>query len=125
MDVIDKHLATAALDDKYEASIQAALVVGKRHLNKYYNMTDHSELYRIAMGTWFYWKIRYINGLDRTIQVLHPSHKLDYFRSAGWEDKWIKTAKDIVRTEFERGYAGMGVKDSGDDSVCNIYSYLN
>jgi len=51
MDVIDKHLATAALDDKYEASIQAALVVGKRHLNKYYNMTDHSELYRIAMGT--------------------------------------------------------------------------
>ena len=26
------------------------MLIGKRLLNKYYNMTDHSELYRIAMG---------------------------------------------------------------------------
>lgn len=51
MDIIDSHLATAALDDRYSPSIQAALVVGKNLLNKYYNMTDHSELFRIAMGT--------------------------------------------------------------------------
>ena len=50
MDMIDKHLATAALDNKYEPLIQAALAVGKNLLNKYYNMTDHSELYCIAMG---------------------------------------------------------------------------
>ena len=50
MDMIDKHLATATLDNKYEPLIQAALAVGKNLLNKYYNMTDHSELYCIAMG---------------------------------------------------------------------------
>jgi hypothetical protein len=50
MDIIDSHLATAALDDRYSPSIQAALTVGKNLLNKYYNMTDHSELFRIAMG---------------------------------------------------------------------------
>ena len=50
MDHIDKHLATAALNKKYEPPIQAAVAIGKKLLNKYYDMTDHSELYRIAMG---------------------------------------------------------------------------
>ena len=50
MDIINSHLATAALDNHYSPSIQAALAVGKNLLNKYYNMTDHSELFRIAMG---------------------------------------------------------------------------
>ena len=49
MDFIDAHLATASLDNRYSPSIQAALAVGKNLLNKYYNMTDHSELFRIAM----------------------------------------------------------------------------
>lgn len=50
MDHIDRHLATAALDSDYDPAIQAALAIGKKILNKYYAMTDHSELYRIAMG---------------------------------------------------------------------------
>jgi hypothetical protein len=51
MDIIDAHLATAALDNRYSPSIQAALAVGKNLLNKYYKKTDQSELFRIAMGT--------------------------------------------------------------------------
>ena len=50
MDLIDKHLATAALNNTYEPSIKAALAIGKNVLNNYYNMTDHSELYCISMG---------------------------------------------------------------------------
>ena len=50
MDIIDAHLATAALDNRYSPSIQAALAVGKNLLNKYYKKTDQSELFRIAMG---------------------------------------------------------------------------
>jgi hypothetical protein len=61
MDIIDKHLVTAALNDKYKPSIQVALVVGKKHLNKYYTMTDHSEPYRIAMGMCFYLYIIHLN----------------------------------------------------------------
>jgi hypothetical protein len=55
MDLIDKHLATAALDNRYEPSIQAALLVGKKLLNKYYNLTDQSELYRITMGIYLHY----------------------------------------------------------------------
>ena len=50
MDYIDKHLASGAFNAKYLPSIQASMLIGKRLLNKYYNVTDHSEVYRIAMG---------------------------------------------------------------------------
>jgi hypothetical protein len=51
MDTIDEVLATNALSSKYSASIQAALSVGKKTLNRYYGKTDLSSTYRIAMGT--------------------------------------------------------------------------
>ena len=39
--------------------------------------------------------------------VLHPRHKLHYFKTAGWEDDWIQTARDIVHEEFDRTYTFM------------------
>lgn len=51
MDHIDQHLATAALNRKYLPSVQAAVTLGKNLLNKYYTLTDSSDLYRIAMST--------------------------------------------------------------------------
>ena len=42
--------------------------------------------------------------------VLHPRHKLQYFEKAGWEESWIKTSRDIVRTEFDQTYAFMDVE---------------
>jgi hypothetical protein len=36
--------------------------------------------------------------------VLHPRHKLDYFKAAKWEKEWIDTARRIVREEYERTY---------------------
>ncbi len=50
MDHIDSKLATDVSDDTYLLSIQAALAVGKKTLNRYYDKTDHSEIFRIAMG---------------------------------------------------------------------------
>ena len=43
---------TAASDneDYYSPAIRAALKLGTRLLNKYYSLTDDSEVYRIAMG---------------------------------------------------------------------------
>ena len=124
MDIIDKHLATAASDQKYKCLIQAALAVGKDLLNKYYNMTDQSEIYHIALGMsnfnslyiWLNWNI--------CIQFLHPSHKLDYFRSVDWEDDWMKMAEEIVHMEFERAYAGLhdGNETDETDSVCDLWT---
>jgi len=50
MDHIDEYLATASQDPSYSEAIRAALALGKRTLNRYYDKTDHSEVYRIAMG---------------------------------------------------------------------------
>ncbi|KAF8797538.1 hypothetical protein BYT27DRAFT_7219086 [Phlegmacium glaucopus] len=65
--------------------LKAALAIGKKTLNWYYNKTDHSEVFRIAM-------------------VLHPCHKLQYFKNAGWQDDWIEQVEEIVCTEFDLSY---------------------
>ena len=50
MDHIDKTLATASDSHTFSLPIRAALVIGKNTINRYYNKTDQSETYRIAMG---------------------------------------------------------------------------
>jgi hypothetical protein len=54
MDHIDNHLATAAINHMYSPAIRAALALGKRTLNRYYDWTDHSEIYRIAMSAYLF-----------------------------------------------------------------------
>jgi hypothetical protein len=51
MDHIDETLTNHSLNRDYELSIRAALGIAKKTLNRYYNATDQSEVYRIAMGT--------------------------------------------------------------------------
>jgi hypothetical protein len=51
MDTIDEVLATNAVSSKYTAAIIAALSIGKKTLNRYYEKTDLSHTYRIAMST--------------------------------------------------------------------------
>ncbi|PPQ76808.1 hypothetical protein CVT26_001762 [Gymnopilus dilepis] len=54
MDHIDKVLATCSNSpNQFSPAIRAALAISKKALNKYYNKTDHSEVYRIAMGMLF------------------------------------------------------------------------
>jgi hypothetical protein len=115
MDHIDKYLATAATDKKYLPSIQAALAIGKRLLNKYYSSTDRSKVYRIAMSK----KNCSILPLQLILHasVLHPSHKLEYFAQAGWDKEWCATAEKILRTEFRRAYANIQVDDDNVPAV--------
>jgi hypothetical protein len=117
MDHIDWHLTTATRDNCLKPCIQAAVAMGKKLLNKYYSYTDHSELYRIAMGKLLF--IYFISDTDfiPPFSVLHPSHKLAYFAQAGWPDDWRKTAEDIVRAEFERAYADIEISDSSETPV--------
>ena len=53
MDHIDEYLAMACQNIKYSKAIRAALALGKQTLNRYYDKTDHSDVYRIAMGKSF------------------------------------------------------------------------
>jgi hypothetical protein len=69
-----------SVSHKYDPAIRAVVVIGKKTLNRYYDWTDHSELYQIAMGTIF---CVFLNALI-LYPVLHPHHKLTYFQHAGW-----------------------------------------
>ena len=43
------------------------------------------------------------------MKVLHPHHKLAYFRSARWDFEWIETAHKIVELEYEQNYKNLDV----------------
>ena len=123
MDHIDEYMATACQNMKISKAIRSALTLGKQTLNRYYNKTDQSDVYRIAMGSLFLLLI-YFNWVSST--VLHPRHKLQYFEKAGWKDTWIKTSREIVRTEFDQTYAFMDIDELSDapppPSVCFFFS---
>jgi len=90
MDRMHKELTAASINDAYSPAIRAALKLGIGLLDKYYSLTDNSEIYRIAM-------------------VLHPKHKLKYFEKQGWDKAWITTAEEIVREEFRNNYAAYAI----------------
>jgi hypothetical protein len=74
MDIIDKKLTTDSLNrSKFEAPIRAALGLAKKTLNRYYNLTDSVEVYRITMGTYFMYFL-YLNTL---IYVITQCYTLD------------------------------------------------
>ncbi|EJD50329.1 hypothetical protein AURDEDRAFT_46072, partial [Auricularia subglabra TFB-10046 SS5] len=86
MDHIDQVFSDQSVDHKFNAAIRASLGLAKKTLNRYYSVTDYSDLYRIAM-------------------VLHPQYKLEYFRHMKWPEDWIATAVTITRDEYTRTYA--------------------
>ncbi|KAF7761164.1 hypothetical protein Agabi119p4_10573 [Agaricus bisporus var. burnettii] len=81
MDHFDEVLTTTGDSPAVPPSIRVTIHQGLQTLNRYYNKTDHSKIYRVAM-------------------VLDPHYKMAYFRRLKWEEDWIKTAVDLVKTEF-------------------------
>ena len=55
MDKMHNELTAAADNPEYSPALQAALSIGKALLNKYYSLSNDSEVYHIAMSTfsWF------------------------------------------------------------------------
>jgi len=58
--------------------------------------------------------------------VLHPQHKLSYFKQAGWPTEWIHTAEGIVHVEFKCSYAtnvdaeGVEVGQDNSDDIFKV-----
>ena len=50
MDWMHAELTAASNNEAYSPAIRAALKLGMGLLNKYYSLSDNSEVYRIAMG---------------------------------------------------------------------------
>lgn len=53
MDKMHAQLSAGAEDGEYLPAVQAALKVGTNLLDKYYSLTDNSEVYQIAMSMSF------------------------------------------------------------------------
>lgn len=69
----------------YHPAIAAAIKLARKKMDRYYSLTDDSNVYRIAI-------------------VLHPGLKLQYFRNQQWEKDWIDEAKRLVRQEYHAHY---------------------
>jgi hypothetical protein len=50
MDRIGEVIAASALDSQFSTPIKAALLMGKKTLDRYYTKTNFSDVYRIAIG---------------------------------------------------------------------------
>jgi hypothetical protein len=72
MDHIDEHLATAAIDNEYPLAIKAALAIGKKTLNCYYDKTDHSEVFTIAISMYFFTEPRCKQPISPMVAPLGP-----------------------------------------------------
>jgi hypothetical protein len=85
MDHIDETLTTQSQDMSIAPSIRGALSLAKKTLNKYYNKTDDSEVYRIAMSEFIilvYWLTLSIPSSPT------PSTQTQVFR-VGWMESGL------------------------------------
>jgi hypothetical protein len=58
--------------------------------------------------------------------VLHPCHKLDYFKRAAWPEEWITVAWTIVWDEYELTYkiADREIEVEEIEEVCDTLLFL-
>ncbi len=104
MDKIDQVLATIAASLSFPTLIQVAINMARCMLNCYYDCTDYSKVYCIAMGEY---NVICANAMHpKGDLVLHLLLKLNYFCRVGWESEWIKTARNIIQLEYKCSYKG-------------------
>ena len=124
-------LTAASNNEAYSPAIRATLKLGIGLLNKYYSLTDNSEIYRIAMGKLIISTTQCCLIILLSFLVLHPKHKLRYFEKQGWDETWIKTAEEIVREEFKKNYATYAIQKekkvthSSKKVRCGLINSLN
>jgi len=79
-------------DTAKHPAVRSAAARGLAILNKYYQKSDESFVYRIAMA-------------------LDPRYKLSYFNDQHWPPNWINTVKEITRMVYKDDYPSVEVAD--------------
>ncbi|CUA70752.1 timeless [Rhizoctonia solani] len=67
-------------------------------LDKYYNLSDSSLLFRLALG-------------------LHPSNRTTYPRKVGWKPNWIDELEEITINTWEEHYKPDGYENGEDETA--------
>ena len=59
--------------------------------------------------------------------VLHPRHKLEYFKRNNWDESSIEAAHEIIQDEFDRSYWLLDIEDDiateTNRTIAVSYSY--
>jgi Na+-transporting methylmalonyl-CoA/oxaloacetate decarboxylase gamma subunit len=105
-------------DDHFLLPIQVAPELGKRIMNKYHNLTDESEIYRVSIGMSFV--IVVLLCLILFI-VLHPGLKTQYFKDNKWPQSWQDEAITIMWRIFNDEYELSGPLDDLPDSLIDAH----
>ncbi|KAJ7351486.1 hypothetical protein DFH08DRAFT_632066, partial [Mycena albidolilacea] len=69
MDTVDDILQSRG-DRKLQPAVLRAITLGRATLQRYYEKTNTSDIYRLAL-------------------VLHPSSKLEHYRTNGFDTDWM------------------------------------
>jgi len=119
MDTIDRAFTTAAMDgEEFCLPIKLGLELGKRIMNKYYNLTDESEIYRVSIGNFCSLCFSIVTNILNI--VLHPSLKARYFKANKWPQEWEDEAIEITRRIFDEDYKEFGIAKDRSTSSVNI-----
>jgi hypothetical protein len=112
MDRLTNHL-NYKTGNVYHSSLAAAMKLACKKMDRYYSLTDSSNIYCIAM-------------------VLHPGMKLEYFCNQKWEEDWIEEAENLVQEEYISTYEKAAddadatpVEDPDDSNDSGFASFSN
>ena len=129
MDHVNKVLSTISTSAKFSEPIQVACGITKKALNHYYSYTDMSVTYCITMSKFHMFCVSPpANVLTFALLVLHPSHKLYYFKKMCWPEAWCTTVKELLIKKYRESYEGCYINEDSkddeqdDDNLSNICS---
>ncbi|KAL1748219.1 hypothetical protein HDZ31DRAFT_30289 [Schizophyllum fasciatum] len=114
MDELDRQLSTMSINTALEPAIRAAAGLAKRTLNRYYSLTDQADSYRVSMGAW---PCLCALSCAKFFIVLHPRHKLEYFKRAGWASDWVAEAERITRHAYDSHYVDRDVVRNEEEVI--------
>ncbi|KAF8594529.1 hypothetical protein BDV93DRAFT_458812, partial [Ceratobasidium sp. AG-I] len=84
-DALNEQYGKICHDQKLPLYLRHAADRAQTVLNRYYEKTDESSLYRLAL-------------------LLHPSMRVQYLSAAGWQPDWISSAVEIAETCWRTHY---------------------
>ncbi|KIK90256.1 hypothetical protein PAXRUDRAFT_152024, partial [Paxillus rubicundulus Ve08.2h10] len=103
MDKLDNKLKQQTKND-YHPAVISAMQLTKNKMDQYWQTTDLSNVYHIAMDMF-------------SALFLHPGLKLEYFCTKAWEQEWIETAKKLVHDKFANKYEKTAEKAANSGAV--------
>lgn len=117
MDEIDHTLQTVSEGTgKYCVAIRVAAGLSRRTFNRYYEKSDMSHVYRIAMSTLLHGFVANAY-VCFSLLVLHPGYMDQYWEAVEWPREWIDEAMRILYETLKEDYSERGPLPSGQETT--------